>query len=91
MKLTRRIQITAGLLYAAVGTELFAIPFIWAAPSLPYLARGIHLISLLLILAGILWGAFAVRCPHCGHRLPISEWRARSCRYCGKSLDKDYE
>ena len=91
MTRTRRILIAAVLLYAAAGTELFAIPFIWAAPSLPYLARGMHLSSLLLALAGILWGAFAVRCPHCGHRLPVPEWRARSCRNCGNSLDKDDE
>ena len=91
MKLAKRIQITVGLMQAAAIAALFASIFLWAAPSVEFLYKGVYLISLLFILAGILWGAFAVRCPHCGHRLPISEWRARSCRYCGKSLDKDYE
>lgn len=91
MKLAKRIQITVGLLQAAAIAALFASLFLWATPSVVFLCKGMYLISLLLILAGILWGAFAVRCPYCGHRLPISEWRARACRYCGKSLDKDYE
>ena len=91
MKLAKRIQITVGLLQAAAIAALLASLFLWAAPSVVFLYKGMYLISLLLILAGILWGAFAVRCPHCGHRPPVPEWRARACRYCGKSLDKDYE
>ena len=47
--------------------------------------------GMLIACIGLIWGQRTIRCPHCGHRLPISEWRARSCRYCGKCLDKDYE